>query len=52
MNETVFTVIKIFGVLFVICKFINMAAHLSDAGETRSVMGKSLSLRAGIFSTR
>jgi|GEM_PF-2780820 len=52
MNESILTTIKILGMLFFLCKFFNLAAYLSDTGEVRSVMGRSFSIREGIFSTK
>lgn len=52
MNGILFTAFKILGMLFSICELINLAAHLSGSDEVHSVMGKSLSIRTGIFSTK
>jgi hypothetical protein len=52
MNESIFTAVKILGMLFFLCKFINLAARLSGNDEVRSVMGNSLSIRTGIFSAK
>ena len=52
MHESIFTIVKIFGMLLFVCKFINLAARLSDTGEVRTVMGNSLSIRTGIFSAK
>jgi len=52
MAETILLVAKILCVLFIVCKFISTFTHISDRDEAIEVMGTSLALRAGGFSSK
>lgn len=52
MTETILLIAKILGVLFIVCKFINKFAKVSDSDEAIKLMGDSLTIRTGIFSLK
>jgi hypothetical protein len=51
MAETIFGIVEILGVLFIMCKIINKIAQVCDWGEVTNLMGESLSMRTGHFSS-
>jgi len=51
MTETILLFAKILGVLFILCKTINKFARVSDSDEVIDLMGESLSMRTGNFSS-
>lgn len=52
MFTSIFGIVKILGMLFLVCKGISLAGQISETGEARSLLGDSLSMRVGIFSAK
>jgi hypothetical protein len=52
MFATFFVIVKVLGLLFLVCKGISFAGQISDTGEVRILIGDSLSMRTGIFSAK
>jgi|OpeIllAssembly_1097287.scaffolds.fasta_scaffold2651083_2 hypothetical protein len=52
MFTSIFIIVKVVGMLFLVCKAISFAGQVSDTGEVRNLMSDSLSMRAGIFSAK
>lgn len=47
MIESAFVIFKILGVLWLICKAINMAGKVSDTSDVVNLMGQTFALRSG-----
>jgi len=52
MAETILGIAIILGTLFIIYQIINKTARVSDLDEISNLMGDSLSMRIGDFSSR
>jgi hypothetical protein len=52
MAETIFGIVEISGVLFILYKIINKIAQVCDLGEVTNLMGESLAMRTGNFSSK
>lgn len=51
MAEIILLVAKTLGVLFIVCKIIHKFSRVSDSHDVIDLMGNSLAMRAGIFSS-
>ena len=52
MTEIILLIAKTLGVLFIVCKIIHKFSHVSDSHDVIDLMGNSLAIRAGIFSSK
>ena len=52
MFTSIFVIVKVLGMLFLVCKAISLAGQISDTGEVNTLLGDSLSMRVGIFSAK
>lgn len=52
MFTSIFVIVKVLGMLFIVCKAISLAGQISDTGDVCTLLGDSLSMHAGIFSAK
>lgn len=51
MEESILVILKIVGTLFLLCKLIGRCVQVSTPGEVNNILGKSLAMRTGNFSS-